>query len=512
MNQRNHRDWSNLLILAAAVILLVYAIAALAGIPQAATAGVNHADHPAEENIAPQHPPLVMLGPFAILLGAIAVFPLTKWTSHWWESNLKRFYFSIVLGAFTLAYYLFAVDYPIVGHWPGLHLTPPAEAGPNLAIAWDVLATAILKEYIPFMILLFGLYTISGGIRVEGDLPAHPLTNSAFFAVGSVLASIIGTTGAAMVLIRPLLETNGERKHVKHTVIFFIFIVCNCGGCLLPTGDPPLFLGYLRGVHFLWTLRLWPEWLLINGILIAIYYILDRYWFYPRERPADLARDEKQVRSLRIIGLWPNAFLLAAVVAAAGLLDPGKPFPGTDWHPWLYLREIAQLCLIALSLLPHSRQVRAANNFNFHAIVEVAVLFFGLFICMQPPLQMLDVEGPRLGLSQPSHFFWATGGLSAMLDNAPTYVVFFETAKSLTAQQGLPALSGAGVAENLLVGISLGAVFMGAMTYIGNGPNFMVKSIAEKSGVAMPGFFGYMLYSCAILLPLLAITSFLFFR
>jgi Na+/H+ antiporter NhaD/arsenite permease-like protein len=313
-----------------------------------------------------------------------------------------------------------------------------------------------------------------------------------------------------MLLIRPLLETNSERKHVKHTVVFFIFVVCNCGGCLLPIGDPPLFLGYLQGVEFLWTLKLWPPWLLVNGTLVLVYYLWDRLWYYRHEQPADIARDETQVRRLEFVGLWPNAFLLAAVVVSVGVLDPSQAVPGTSWHAPLYLREMVQLGLVGLSLLLGSREVRRANNFNYAAIVEVAVLFFGIFICMQPPLQILDIEGPGLGLSKPAHFFWASGSLSSVLDNAPTYVVFFETAKSLTQQWSLPGPTQAGVAENLLVGVSLGSVFMGSMTYIGNGPNFMVKAIAEKSGVAMPGFFGYVIYSCVILLPLFAITTLLF--
>ena len=357
--------------------------------------------------------------------------------------------------------------------------------------------------------LLWSLYTISGGIRIEGDLPAHPLTNTIFLAVGAVLASFIGTTGAAMLLIRPLLETNRERKHVQHTVVFFIFIVCNCGGLLLPLGDPPLFLGYLLGVPFLWTLVLWKEWLLVNVALLVIYYAWDHFWCYPRERPADVARDETRVHRLRFGGLWPNAFLLVGVVLSVAWLNPGKTIPGTHWHPWLYLREAAQVGLVGLSLALGGGHARRANRFNYAAILEVAALFFGIFICMQPPLQILAVEGRNLGLSEPWQYFWAAGGLSSVLDNAPTYVVFFQTAASLTATSGLGPVV-AGVAERLLVAISLGSVFMGANTYIGNGPNFMVKAIAEESGVAMPGFFGYLAYSGAILIPLFILVTVLF--
>jgi Na+/H+ antiporter NhaD/arsenite permease-like protein len=212
---------------------------------------------------------------------------------------------------------------------------------------------------------------------------------------------------------------------------------------------------------------------------------------------------------LRFGGVWPNAVLLGGVVLSIALLDPGKALPGTNWHPWLYLREVVQLGLVALSLVLGSSHARRLNRFNYAAIIEVAVLFFGIFVCMQPALQILDVEGPNLGLSQPWHYFWAAGGVSSVLDNAPTYVVFFETARSLTEAWGLgPAV--AGVEQRLLVALSLGSVFMGANTYIGNGPNFMVRSIAERSGVAMPGFFGYMLYSVAVLIPLFVLATFLF--
>jgi Na+/H+ antiporter NhaD/arsenite permease-like protein len=448
-----------------------------------------------------------MVAPFALLLLGIAVLPLLPLTEHWWESNLHRFYVAAALGAVTLLYYLVLHEIPVIAHWPAHHIASHNAVGLNFGATWAVLANAVFGEYIPFIMLLFSLYTISGGIRIEGDLPAHPLTNSAFIAAGSLLASFIGTTGAAMLLIRPLLETNAERRHVKHTVIFFIFVVCNCGGCLLPIGDPPLFLGYLRGVPFLWTFSLWPEWLFVNGLLICVYYLWDHFLAYPKEAIRDIAIDETRIRGLEFSGLWPNALLLLGVVLSVALLDPSKPLAGTDWHPWLYLREITQLVLVLVSLLLGSKAVRRANNFNYHAIIEVAALFFGIFICMQAPLQILHVRGPSLGLNTPMTFFWATGSLSSVLDNAPTYVVFFETARTLGIT---PAV--AGVGESLLVGVSLGAVFLGAMTYIGNGPNFMVKAIAEKSGIRMPSFFGYMAYSCAILLPIFIVTTLIFLQ
>jgi len=320
------------------------------------------------------------------------------------------------------------------------------------------------------------------------------------------LASFIGTTGAAMLLIRPLLETNSERRHVRHTVVFFIFVVCNCGGCLLPIGDPPLFLGYLQGVDFLWTLSLWKEWLLVNGALLAIYYIWDRFFAYPRETRPDLVVDELRTRRMQFSGLWPNVLLLLGVVLSVALLDPSKPVLGTTWHPWMYLREAMQLALIGLSLVLGSAAVRQANRFSYAAIIEVAALFLGIFITMQPALQILSVQGGELGLTEPWQFFWSTGMLSSVLDNAPTYLVFFKTAQSLHAG-GADTM--AGVAVHILAAISLGAVFMGANTYIGNGPNFMVKTIAESSGVKMPSFFGYMVYSVCILIPLFVLVTFM---
>lgn len=473
---------------------------------QYAPAQNEESEHQAP-HAARYHPPYWMITPFVLLLGAIAVFPLLSWTQDFWESNRNRFLIAAVLGVLTLLYYLTAHEMPVEAHWPAHGIVQSAD-GLNWHTAWTVLANAILYEYVPFIMLLFSLYTISGGIRIQGDLPAHPSTNTVFIAVGGLLASFIGTTGAAMLLIRPLLETNKERKCVVHTVIVFIFVVCNCGGCLLPIGDPPLFLGYLRGVPFLWTVGLWPAWLFVNGVLLAVYYVWDRFWCYPSEALPDIRRDETQVRSLKFRGVWPNALLLAGVVFSVALLDPGKPLPGTNWHPWMFLREIAQLGLVALSLWLGSAVVRRANNFNYHAIIEVAALFFGIFICMQAPLQILNVRGGELGLTSPAQFFWFTGSLSSVLDNAPTYVVFFATAGNVEVAGD--NLVPPGVAETLLIGVSLGAVFMGAMTYIGNGPNFMVKAIAEKSGIKMPSFFGYMVYSCCILLPLFLVTTLIF--
>jgi Na+/H+ antiporter NhaD/arsenite permease-like protein len=276
---------------------------------------------------------------------------------------------------------------------------------------------------------------------------------------------------------------------------------------LLPLGDPPLFLGYLNGVSFLWTLSLWKSWLFVNGSLLAVYFAVDHFFYYPREKQQDIAADERQIRRLSFFGLWPNGALLAGIVLSVALLDPGQPFPGTSWHPWIYLREMTQLALVAVSLLRGPVAVREANDFNYVAIVEVGALFLGIFVAMQPALEILNARGASLGIDTPREFFWASGWLSSVLDNAPTYLVFFQTAQSLSTDVTHRV---AGVAEPLLTGISLGAVTMGAMTYIGNGPNFMVKTIAEQSSVRMPSFFGYMIYSFLVLLPILAMNTLLF--
>ncbi len=500
------------------VIVVVFVIGLLAGLPQqwTAAAAASHAAaveaNPAEPGLlheAGAPPPTWMIAPFVLLLAAIAVFPLMPVTEHWWESNLNRFKVAAGLGLITLAYYGFWRRAPMAVHWPAHGIVQPRDSAVQPGFAGAALANAILQEYIPFIVLLFSLYTIAGGIRIVGDLRATPLVNATFMGVGGLLASLIGTTGAAMLLVRPLLETNSERKHVAHTVIFFIFIVCNCGGCLLPIGDPPLFLGYLEGVAFLWTLKLWREWLFVNGLLLIVYLIADRLFFYRHEAIRDIERDIAQIRPLRVAGAKVNGPLLAGIVLAIALLDPSKTLPGTQWRPPMFLREVVQLCLVAASLAFGSRRVRYDNRFNYAAIVEVAALFIGIFICMQPALEILRANGAWLVehyAMGPAKFFWASGGLSSFLDNAPTYLVFFQTARGAAAPVGPTA----GVDALILTGLSLGSVFGGSMTYIGNGPNFMVKSIAEKSGVRMPSFFGYMLYSCLILLPILALANWIF--
>ncbi|MEK6675362.1 MAG: sodium:proton antiporter [Planctomycetota bacterium] len=437
-------------------------------------------------------PGMVAILPFVGLLLAIAVLPLIPRTARWWEHNRNRLIVSLSFAAMTIGYY-------VIAH------------GGSKAL--QVGEHAILGEYIPFIVVLFALYVISGGISLGGDRPAHPLTNTGLLALGTVLASLIGTTGASMLLIREVLQTNRERKHVTHTVIFFIFLVSNVGGSLLPIGDPPLFLGYLQGVPFFWTLSLWKEWLILSTVLLSVYYVWDTL-MYRREELRDLVRDEAEVTRLRLRG-GLNLVWLAAVVLTVAVIKPGEVLPMVGIKTFPFLRELILLGLVGVSLGWTNPKIRIENGFKYHAILEVAALFIGIFLCMQPALEILDHR--RLELQQivgtPARLFWATGGLSGFLDNAPTYLVFLRLActDGLTNVTDISLRDGLFVDQGKLTALSLGAVFFGAMTYIGNGPNFMVNSIAEQQGVRMPSFFGYLLYSVCILVPVfLVLTAFFF--
>jgi len=407
--------------------------------------------------------PVYTVVPFVVMVLGIAVLPLAA--SHWWEPNRNKLLVSIVLGLPVLVLYVVREPSALV------HMA---------------------EEYVSFIVLLAALYVISGGILMRGDLLATPLVNSAFLATGSVLASFIGTTGASMLLIRALLQTNRERTRVRHTVIFFIFLVSNIGGMLTPLGDPPLFLGYLQGVPFAWTFRLWPHWLLMVGVLLLTYFVWDTF-LYTREPLAAIRRDRARIEPLRVRGAL-NTLGLAGVVLAVAFL--GAP-----------AREAVMVALAAVSLWWTPREIRRANGFTSYPIVEVAVLFFGIFLTMIPALELLRLRGGELGVRAPWQFFWATGVLSSFLDNAPTYLTFLALGQGL----GL-AREVADVPHTILTAISVGAVAMGANSYIGNAPNFMVKSIAEEQGVKMPSFIGYMLYSGLILLPLFAVVTLIFFR
>ena len=425
--------------------------------------------------------------PFAGLLLCIAVLPLIPATAHWWHSNLHRYIVSLAAAALALTYLGLAQGGNAIG---------------------DALHHAIPSEFVPFICLLFTLYVIAGGLRIETPFDGRPRENLSILTLGALLASVIGTTGAAMLLIRPLLESIRGRRSRAHSVVFFIFIVCNCGGCLRPIGDTPLFMGYLRGVPFGWTLTLWKEWLIVNGLLLFAYALVDSFLF--RRETREIQRADAHRRFHLEGGV--NIPLLALAIAAVALVVPGKVIVGTSFVAPEFLREGILLALCGVSWMLTPTPVRQANRFEFGAIIEVAAIFLGIFISMQLPLAVLSAKGAQLGLTSPYAFYWITGALSSFLDNAPTYVVFFEVAKTLPLIPGEEtiAVTNGVIRTDLLTAISLGAVFMGANTYIGNGPNFMVKAIAESEGVPMPSFFGYMAWSVGILVPLLAVAELVF--
>lgn len=415
--------------------------------------------------------------PFVALLAAIATFPLMPATKHLWEKRRFQLLLALVLGV-PMAVWVWSLG----GRTEVIHA---------------------LVEYASFITLLFALFVVSGGVFVAGDIRATPRNNTLFLAAGAVLASLIGTTGAAMLLVRPLLNTNRERKHKVHTVVFTILVVANCGGLLTPLGDPPLFLGLLRGVPFLWTLNLFPQWLFVNGMLLVAYFSVDSL-AYRREEMPDIVRDAIEVKPLAVHG--KESIALLGVIVAAVALVPSVDLHAIHeghaaWAAWFPFREIVLLTAAFLSFRLGDRQTRFVDNrFEWGPIQEVAALFIGIFLTMVPALAYLAQNAAALPLNRVTFFVFA-GGLSSVLDNAPTYVTFFELAKALG---GEPAV--AGVREVFLVSISLGAVFCGAMTYIGNGPNFMVKAIAESDGVPMPSFGGYVArYALVYLAPILAL-------
>lgn len=417
--------------------------------------------------------------PFAAMLVCIAVLPLVA--GHLWERHAAKALLSLVLGA------------PVAG-WVALH-DPSALAH-----------TA--HEYVAFILLIGALFVIAGGIVVRGTLAGTPGENAILLAVGAVLASLVGTTGASMVLIRPLLRATSVRRRKAHVFVFFIFVVSNAGGLLTPLGDPPLFLGFLRGVPFFWTLRLLLPWLFVNAALILLFYVIDSTLFRKEDlaTPGDLDElAEAHQVPLAIAGRRNVGYLLGvvAILAVSGTVPvaPGLP-------------EVGMAGMAALSWWTTPRALRAENGFSWDPIVEVAVLFAGIFATMLPALALLETHGGALGLSEPWHFFWASGALSSFLDNAPTYLTFTSAASGLlgTDAQQLSQLLATPRGAQLLAATSLGAVLMGANTYVGNGPNFMVKAIAERGGVRMPGFFGYMAWSGACLLPLFLAVTWVFLR
>ena len=428
----------------------------------------------ATPNVAEASP--IWLTPFVLLLLLIAVMPLTppRW-KHWWEQCYPLFSFG--LAVIVAGYYLTSV------------------AGGSREIAHAG------KDYISFIALIGSLYVVAGGIHLKVKGEATPLENVVFLTIGAVLANVIGTTGASMVLIRPWIRMNKVRSSAYH-IVFFIFVVSNVGGALTPIGDPPLFIGYLRGVPFFWLAsRVMLQWLVTVGAILAAFYIFDARSF--RRMPRKLQGDAAQGETWRLDG-GVNVFLLLAIVGA--VFVPGEHF----------LREGIMAMLAVVSLLVTPVGVHTENHFDFAPIKEVAVLFVGIFITMVPALDFLTRHGQEFHLTQPLEYYFACGALSSVLDNAPTYAGFFQLAQAIATAQSPTSLANA--TEVLLarqplyvVGISLGAVFFGAMTYIGNGPNFMVKTIAQNAGVRCPTFLGYIFkYSVPILLPILALSGWLF--
>jgi Na+/H+ antiporter NhaD/arsenite permease-like protein len=425
--------------------------------------------------------PLILLVPFALLLAAIAVMPLML--SHFWESNRNKLIIALVCSVPVLGFLIYNA-------------------------MWGELKHALLFDYVPFLILLGALFVITGGINITGDIEAKPSINTAFMAVGAVLASLMGTTGAAMLLIRPLLETNAERQFKVHTVLFFIGVVANCGGLVTPLGDPPLFVLYLRGVPFEWFLNLLPVWLFANIILLATYFGVDSYYYYQKESLTALKRDVEQIRPIKITGTINFVLLLGVVLSVAFLNEQYIPlFKQNEYAK--FLREVVILVLLGISLWLTKKEVREANKFSWHPIEEVAYLFLGIFITMIPCLLFLEANAPSLGVTSAVQFYYATGTLSGVLDNTPTAVTFYSLALGLGQQD--PVMI-AGIPEKLLKAICIGAVFFGAMTYIGNAPNFMVKAVAEEQGLEMPSFVGYVAkFSLVVLLPLFVLVQLIFF-
>lgn len=423
--------------------------------------------------------PLLSLLPFVLMLLSIAVFPL--FWNHFWEKNKNKLYVAIVL-SIPVIIYLLANNFS------------------------HQLIHTMLFDYVPFLILLGALFTITGGILLSGDIAAKPKVNTLFLGIGAVLASLMGTTGAAMLLIRPVIQTNKQRTFKVHTILFFIGIVANCGGLLTPLGDPPLFMMYLRGAPFTWFFHLAPEWFVTNLLLLIIYFFVDTY-FYKKEPASAIARDLSNIKPLKIEGKRNFIFLVGVVLAVAFLNEQYLSF--ININPYFkFIREAVIVLMAFLSMQFTPKLLRTSNNFTWHPIEEVAYLFLGIFITMVPCLLYLETNAKQLGVETVSQFYYYTGLLSSFLDNTPTAVTFHSLALGLGITEGTLV---AGIPEILLKAISTGAVFFGSMTYIGNGPNFMVKAVAEENNIKMPDFFSYMFkFSIIVLLPIFILVQLLF--
>lgn len=448
--------------------------------------------------------PLWSVIPFAGILLSIAIFPLVA--PHFWHHHYPK-----IAAAWAL---VFAVPFLA------------AYRGHALYEIWHI----VVADFLPFIILLFGLFTVAGGIVVRGSLRGSPKVNLILLLIGTSIASLVGTTGASMILIRPVLRANAWRRHKVHVVVFFIFLVSNIGGSLTPLGDPPLFLGFLNGVHFFWTaIHIFPDTLFTAGLVLAVFFALDT-WYYKKETPPP---DDGAPEPFAIDGKLNFLFLggILGAVLMSGLADWGEVPVGLGIHESVQnlVRDVFILGMGAASWFTTSQALRKANEYTWGPIREVAILFAGIFVTIIPALAILKAgsEGHLAFLvnavNTPARYFWATGVLSSFLDNAPTYLTFFNAAlgqlyPGIPEPEAVRYLMGevAGTSfpsgDHYLAAISAGAVFMGANTYIGNAPNFMVKAIAEEAGVPMPSFFGYMLkYSIPVLIVVFLLSTPVFF-
>ena len=432
--------------------------------------------------------------PFAGMLLSIAICPLVN--GAWWEK-------------FKGAAVLF---------WSLLFLVPFA-IGNGAGTALNHFLEVILGDYISFIVLLFGLFCVAGNIRIRGTLAGTPKINVLLLLIGTLLSSWVGTTGASMLLIRPVIRANSWRKRKVHTMVFFIFLVSNIGGCLTPVGDPPLLMGFMHGVPFTWSFHLLPVFLLNVVLLLALYFIIDSRAYKKDLADGAKPKASEKTEKIGLEGAHNLIFLLCivgAVILSGSLANinaffgNGIKIEGEVTLTFATMIEMAIILLSAfLSFKTTKKEVRTANNFSWGAIQEVAVLFIGIFITMIPALLILSARGSELGITKNWQMFWATGALSSFLDNTPTYLVFFETAVSLHATN--EAIGSVMIPQIMLMAISCGAVFMGANTYIGNAPNFMIKSIAEENNIKMPSFFGYLFWSVCCLVPVFLIDTLIFF-
>jgi len=445
---------------------------------------------PIEEPLGPRTP-VGFVVPFVLLLLSIAILPVAA--RNWWKDDLNKakvaafFSFPVIV--------LFAYHFGTSGDRELLHQG---------------------MEYASFIILIGALYVISGGILIEGAFRGTPLSNTLLLSVGAVLANPIGTTGASLLLVRPLIRANLHRRHVVHVPVFFIFVVANCGGLLTPLGDPPLFLGFLQGVPFEWTLKLFPQWLFVNGILVVLFAIWD--WIASASDAREGVMQPAGTRDLRFAlrGAHNFVFLLGVIA----ILFASRHGYGNAGQPWPFgFQEGGLLALSVASFFSTRPDIREKNHATFGPIIEVAILFAGIFITITPVLLLLDTHGSQIALHKPWHYFWAAGLMSSVLDNAPAYLA--ATATACGAQQ-IPLegrylalfleLRCSEGADQILAAISCGCVFMGALTYLGNAPNFMVRAYAEESNIRMPSFFGFMGFSFAILVPLFGVVTYVFFH